>query len=168
MKSSTRDSLALVLVAGLAVWLVWLATSCGNPYLTAYRSIATTRSVALATEGALGAACEEKVPRCLAANAIDSPGYVECMKACKAAMKAWRGTVRPAINSALVVAVGAVQVTEAAKSKPDTMTILKPVACALARALEQWGSLLPVSVRATAQAACAFVSAATCPKEVSP
>lgn len=153
----------LLLALGL-----WCSAGCGNPYLTAYRSIASTRSVALATEGALGAACEEKVPRCLAAHAVYSPGYVSCMANCKAAMAAWRTYVRPSINSALVVAVGSVQIAEASKAKPDVMAILKPVACALARALEQWGSLLPPSVRATAAAACAFVALATCPKEVTP
>jgi hypothetical protein len=152
-------------LAGLVVLAV-LHASCGSPYLTAYRGIATARATAASTEQALADVCSLKRVSCLEAHGPATKAYDDCILGCRKALTAWTSITRPAINTALVAAVGAVSTAEAIKGKASLLDILRPVACALSRGMTEWLPMLPASARATVEAITRGVAGFVCPKEV--
>lgn len=153
-------------LAWAIIWAIFATAlhGCANPYLTAYRTTATARATAETTRDALHDVCHLKRVGCLETHGAGTPAYDACWAECRKAEMAWVDYVRPAINSGLLAALGAIQIAEATKVKPDVMAILKPIACALAAGLRQWGHLLPPSIKAQAETIAGLVAGATCPK----
>lgn len=156
-----REGVAIVLACGLAAWLLALLTGCTDPYLAAYRTTATARATAATAEQALSESCRAKADACKAASATPD-AYSACWAPCRHALESWIRIGRPAVNTALAAALAAVQLAELTRKKPSPLEYLKPVACALARALQQWGHLLPPATRAQIESVAGLVSAATC------
>jgi hypothetical protein len=74
----------------------------------------------------------------------------------------WVKYVRPGVNTGIVASIGAIEVARVSKGKILPMTVIKPVACALARGLDQWIHLLPVSARSQVEAITKLVTLFTC------
>jgi len=167
MTNGDRDRLWIgsAICFALSLHLI-CGASCGNAYLTAYRGIATARATAASTEQALADVCDLKRRNCLEAHGAATPGYNDCIVSCRKALVAWTQLTRPAINTALVAAVGSVATAEAIKGKAPLLDILKPVACALSRGMTEWIAMLPASARATVEAITRGVAGFVCPKEV--
>jgi hypothetical protein len=121
-----RLAVGLLGLLGLALLAV-LHAGCPSPYLTAYRGIATARATAATTEQALADACQVKRVGCLEAHGPGTPAYGACVEPCVKALTAWTKYTRPALNTALVAAVGSVATAEAVKAKAPLLDILKPV-----------------------------------------
>lgn len=154
-------ALLLVLLLGAA------SASCTNPTVTALRATATARATAVLARDTLYEVCHVKRVRCLEINPVGSQGYDTCWAACRKAEEHWVRYGRPAVNSAIVAAIGAIQAAELAKQKPNWLVVIKPLACALAESLKQWGHLLPPGIQAQAQALASLAAGATCqPLEV--
>jgi hypothetical protein len=162
----SRMALAFVALCGLVLYLVW--TSGCNPYGNAYRGLATARATAETARDVMAQVCHAKRVGCLTTHGPGTPGYDTCWADCRAAETAWVRYVRSAINTALAAGLGAIRVAEVAKTKPDMMAILRPVACALSVGLGQWLHLLPPSTAATVRALVDLAGAYACPKEVAP
>jgi hypothetical protein len=150
-------------LAGLVVLAV-LHASCGNPYLTAYRTLATARATAETTRDTLGQVCHLKRVKCLETHGAGTPAYVMCWDDCRKAERAWVDYIRPAVNSGLLAGLGAIQTAEAVKGKVDIIAMLKPIVCAIGAGVTQWGHLLPPSVKADLMMFASIAAAATCPK----
>ena len=150
-------------VCALAL-VVALLAGCGGPHAVAWRTTAAVRSAGDLTDKAIAASVDREAEKCIKAGKTDAVALRACVQASKpwAALVEWRATVRPAINSALVLTVASLQIAEQAKAKDlDWGAILAPAACAIARALEQWGDLLGGS-KAAILAAVGAVKGATC------
>jgi hypothetical protein len=163
-----RDAVALAFVALCAVVLAGLCAGCGNKYTTAYRSLGAVREGAALAERALTDTCKGKVIQCERDHPTDRAAYLACADPCRKAGESWTRVVRPAINSALLVGVAAVDSAYQAKVSPSASSYLAPVACALARALELWGHLLPPPVAAAVRAVCGAIELGLCPRMVTP
>lgn len=158
-----RQKLVGFLWFGLAfAILAYLLSGCGNAYVTAYKSLATVRATAELTEQTLSDVCRIKAENCQAAHTSDASAFGECVGPCVDALGNWITYVRPAVNTGLAAGLGAIEVARAAKSKPDVLAIMKPIACALARGMKAWGHLLPPKVKTQVESIVKLVDAATC------
>lgn len=157
-----REAVAIILAVGLAAWLTSLLTGCTDPYLAAYRTTATARATAATAEQALADSCRAKADACKASSGGDAAKYAACWAPCKHSLESWIQYGRPAVNSALAAALAAIQLAELTKRQPSPLEYLKPVACALAQALKQWGHLLPPATRSQIESVAGLVALATC------
>ena len=129
-------ALSVALCAGLA--------ACAGPYATAWRTTEAVRQVGNQVDHSLGVVAQKKHAECITAHGRQTAGYAACIDKHQRALAAWRLIARPAVNSALATAVGAIQLAERVKpEKPvDWAEALRPAVCAIARVVEQWGHLM--------------------------
>lgn len=133
------DVAALLAVAYLCSQIV----SCSKLGV-GYRSVLVVRNAGDATSKALAAVAEAGRVKCKAAHKVKTAEYASCIKPYLDALEKWRLYVKPAINTALAATFG---VLEAAKQrgqkKAPWLKAMKPGACKLSGALEQWKALSP-------------------------
>jgi len=129
---------------GVPLGLIMLAPGggCASPYAVAWKTTAGVQAAGTHTDRALAAEAVKRQDKCKAEHGVKTAEFAGCYRAHRHALKTWRETVRPAVNTALLATVGALKVAEAAKRKLDWLALLKPAVCALARAVTEWGHLL--------------------------
>jgi hypothetical protein len=109
-------------------------------------------------------AATKKQDECKTAHGVRNEAFAACYKTHHEALKLWRLTIRPAIDTALVAAVAAIRIAEGAKAKVDWLQLLKPAVCALSRAMTAWGHLLGESWKAQVMAGVKLAEGVSCQK----
>lgn len=141
-----------------------LCSACPNPYVVAYRSLASLKLTAEATRNELYTRCHQKRLSCWKENgAAKTPAYDKCWASCRGAEENWVKVIRPAINTGLVAGDASIQVAKVSKLKPDWLAIVRPIACALALGMQQWQHLLSDQARAKVEAITIFATGVACP-----
>ncbi len=128
----------------IIIILALLLTASCNPYAAAWRTTGAVREAGTLVDKAIAEAAYAAQKRCVSKHGKDTGPYVDCVKGSGEwkALNQWRDKARPAINSALVATVTALTIAEHAKDKKFSwqlfLEIVKPAACGIARAVEQW------------------------------
>ncbi len=117
------------------------APGCKGPYYAAWRTLDGIQKARDLTAQQLAAVSETKRKDCVKQHGAKTEGYATCIKAHREALKQWRKNVRPAVNTAVQITATALQIAEKVKADPkvDWLTLLRPSACALLRAVKSWG-----------------------------
>lgn len=146
----------------LAALFAYIAAAC-SPYAAAWRTTAAVRSAGTFTANALATAALAKHDECTKLAAGDKAKYRACAGEHYRAAKAFRTYAVPAINTAVTVAVTSILLAERAKKKGlDWLAILKPAACALAKAVQEFRHLLPADTRRQLDTYLALIKGVTC------
>jgi hypothetical protein len=146
----------VLLVAAAVLLLLW-STSCAG---AEWRATLAVREAGTMTDRTLADVCRQKWETCKPKVAVERDA---CFKGCADALDSWRKIARPAIDSALIVTVAALQIAEKARAKkPDWVALLKPAVCALARGLAAWGHMLPPATLAAIKGPLDLVAGFTC------
>jgi hypothetical protein len=154
----------LLVLAAAIVFIAALGTACPNPYVAAYKSLAAVKLTAEATRDGLYGACHLKRVSCWKANgSVKNAAYDKCWAECRKAEENWVKVIRPAVNTGLIAGDASIQVAKIAKTKPDWLAIVKPIACALASGMQQWQHLLPPPIKAKAETITVLVMGVACP-----
>ena len=153
-----RPDIPQALVGAAAIGLLylllgWLMAGC-RPYDAAWRTTAAVREAATLTDHAIARAAKHRATACKEQGG----DWRACVRSSKewAAVTGWRKWGVPAINSALVSTVAALQIAErTGQEHIDWIAILRPAACALARVMRQWAPMMgpakePVSLAVAA------------------
>lgn len=140
MKDSHKDLLLGVLV--LFCLSILIVESGCSPYKTSWRILSAVKAAGVTTSRILGEGAKTKHDQCSKGREPRDPAYAKCMGRWPEAIKYWTQVVKPALNTALVVAVTSLQIAERAKTKPDILGLLKLGVCALLRIPEQFKALL--------------------------
>jgi hypothetical protein len=129
--------LALVVAAMILAWI----PGCKGPYDAAWRTLDGIQKARDLTAQQLAAVSEAKRKDCVKQHGAKTEGYATCIKAHREALKQWRKNVRPSVNTAVQITATALQIAEKVKpdKKVDWLTLLRPSACALLRAVKSWG-----------------------------
>jgi len=137
---------AAVLVA-VVIALVAFGPACANN-AAGYRAVTITVKVGNTTGRTLAAACKIKRIACVEQHGAEhSVARDECLRGCRKALTAWTTIVRPAINTCTLAAFAGLETARQAKRTDATWVAkLRPGACALIRALDQWRMLLGAGV----------------------
>lgn len=159
MKDVSRIWTGLTLLLALVV-VALIHSACAG---AEWRATLAVREASTMTDRTLADVCRAKWETCKGKPAVERDA---CFKAHGDALDSWRKIGRPAIDSALIITVAALQIAERAKAKkPDWIALLKPAACALARGLAAWGHLLPPATLAAIKGPLDLVSGFTCGRE---
>lgn len=129
--------LAIVVSVMILAWV----PGCKGPYDVAWRTLDGVQKARDLTAQQLAAVAETKRKDCLKQHGAKTEAYATCIEAHREALNQWRKNVRPAINTGVQITATALQIAEKVKADPkvDWLTLLKPSACALLRAVKSWG-----------------------------
>lgn len=140
MENSHRG-LPLGVLALFCVSVLISKSGC-SPYKASWRILSAVKAAGITTSKILGNSAKTKHDQCSKGRQPRDPAYAKCMGRWPEAIKYWTQVVKPALNTALVVAVTSLQIAERAKTKPDILGLLKLGVCALLRIPEQFKALL--------------------------
>jgi hypothetical protein len=131
-------------VVTLGLGLAGAASGCAGAFDRAWRTTDAVRLAGSTVDRALGAAAKEKHAVCVKQHGARTAGYAQCIDGHRKMLKAWREVARPAVSSALVATVSALQIAERVGQKEpgNWLELVKPAVCALAKVVEQWGHLM--------------------------
>jgi hypothetical protein len=149
MTKKNRDEMPLWLrvvlfAVGIVAILAAFSGQFGcNKYAVAWRSAAGLQDAGNRTDDALAEAAAKKHNECLVKHGAKADGYAKCVEPYRQVLVAWVTYVRPAISSAIRTTVAALQIAERVKAdKTNWLALLKPGACALAKAVADWTHLM--------------------------
>jgi len=153
----TSAALGAAAIGALYLLLGWLLVGC-QPYAAAWRTTAAVREAGTMTDRAIAAAVKHRATACKEVGG-DIKACVRTSKEWRA-LTGWRAWGVPAVNSAIVATVSALQIAEQTHAKRlDWVALLKPAACAIVRVLRQWGPHLGKAREPVALAIAAFKGA---------
>ena len=132
------------LMAAILVLVAIPANGCAGPFAAAWRTTEAVRQAGNHVDRALGAAATRKHAECVEVHGPKTEAYAVCIAKHWKALKVWRERTRPAVNSALIATVSALQLAERAKSdeEVDWLATIGPAACAITKVVRQWGHLM--------------------------
>jgi len=141
MRKATISRHVTTLLVGA---LLALMAACANPHAAAWRTSDVVRQAGNQVDRAFGTLARNQHKKCVEAHGPRTSGYAVCIDKHKKALDAWRKQARPAVNSALIATVSAIQIAEKVKQdKPvNWVSLLRPAVCAITKVIEQWGHLL--------------------------
>ncbi len=140
MENSHRGLiLGVLLMFCLSVLMV--ESGC-SPYKTSWRILSAVKAAGVTTSKILGNGAKAKHDQCSKGRRPKDPAYAQCMGRWPEVIKYWTQVVKPALNTALDVAVTSLQIAERAKTKPDILGLIKIGVCALLKIPVQFKALL--------------------------
>lgn len=140
-KRAGGAAVAALLAFGLAAG----SSGCASPYRAAWGTLDAVQQAQRLTAQTLAHAAKVKHKDCVAQHGAKTPGYAGCIKGHRDALRVWRTRVRPALNAAVELAVGALRVSEAAgrKKPPGILVYIRTAVCALLGAVRDASELFP-------------------------